>query len=268
MLLSAAGAVAQPHTPGPATPSAVTPRSHSAPTLEATRPTLGDSARRQATSPTAENERQLGDQYIEQGVLDAAYDHFEAALRLDPHDAHSQESVARIWRDWGFPHRGLASAYRAVYWAPQSASAQNTLGTLLLNLGFVDGARTRFEQARQLDPLAAYPLNNLCYLSLKSDRPNDAVDLCRAALATDSQSEQVRNNLALALARTGDFEGAANAFDSGPPTAAAAYNQSVFLLAAQQPDRARAALARARTTDPSFLPALRLLRKLALQAGY
>ena len=81
--------------------------------------------------------------------------------------------------------------------------------------------------------------------------------------ASDSQSEQVRNNLALALARTGDFEGAADTFESGPRTAAGSYNQGVFLLAAQQPDRARAALARSRTADPHFVPALRLLRKLS-----
>ena len=263
MALAARAAAAQPPTSGPAPPAPATVRKASAQTLEATRPTLGDIARKQASSPTAANEQRLGDEYVNQGILDAAYDHFEAALRLDPRDAHSQEGVARIWRDWGFPHRGLPSAYRAVYWAPESASAHNTLGTLLLKLGFVDAARDRFEQARQLDPDAAYPLNNLCYLLLANGRPLEAVDLCRAAVATDSQSEQVRNNLALALARTGDLEGAADAFESGPHTAAGAYNQSVFLLAAQQPDRARAALARSRTADPSFGPALRLLRKLS-----
>ena len=264
MAPAARAASAQTQTSGPVPQAPTTVRSGSAQTLEATRPTLGDSARRQATSPTADNERRLGDEYVNQGVLDAAYDHFAAALRLDPHDAHSQEGLARIWRDWGFPHLGLSSAYRAVYWAPESASTQNTLGTLLLKLGFVDGARDRFELARQLDPDAAYPLNNLCYLLLANGRAIEAVDLCRAAVATDSQSEQVRNNLALALARTGDFEGAADAFESGPRTATGAYNQSVFLLAAQQPDRARAALTRSRTADPSFVPALRLLRKLAV----
>jgi Flp pilus assembly protein TadD len=265
MALAARAAAAQPQVPGPVpqAPAPATARGASAQTLEATRPTLGNIARRQATSPTAENERRLGDEYVRQGILDAAYDHFEAALRLDPHDAHSQEGIARIWRDWGFPHRGLSSAYRAVYWAPESASAHNTLGTLLLNLGFVDGAHDRFERARQLDPEAAYPLNNLCYSLLAGGRAIDAVDLCRAAVAADSQSEQVRNNLAMALARTGDFEGAADAFDSAPHSAAGAYNQGVFLLAAQQPERARAALARSRTVDPSFVPALRLLRKLA-----
>lgn len=263
MIAPAARAAAQPQTPGPVPRVPAPARSGSAQTLEATRPTLGDIARRQATSPTAENERRLGDEYVNHGILDAAYDHFKAALRLDAHDAHSEEGIARIWRDWGFPHLGLSSAYRAVYWAPDSASAQNTLGTLLLKVGSVDAARDRFHQARQLDPAAAYPLNNLCYLLLANGRAVEAVDLCRAAVASDSQSEQVRNNLALALARTGDFEGAADTFESGPRTAAGSYNQGVFLLAAQQPDRARAALARSRTADPHFVPALRLLRKLS-----
>ena len=93
--------------------------------------------------------------------------------------------------------------------------------------------------------------------------------MCRAAATADSTSGQVRNNLALALAGAGDIEGAVAALETSPTTAAAAYNQSLLLLATQQPERARAALARSRISDPAFAPALRLLKRLAaVQAGY
>ena len=244
-------------------------RAGSAETLEASRPSLRDIAKSRATQPSADNERRLADEYLAQGVLDAAFDHFQAALRLDAHDAHSSENIARIWRDWGFSNRGLSSAYRAVYRQPRSASSQNTLGTLLLKLGQIDAARVRFERAHQLDPDAAYPLNNLCYLLLGSGRPGEAVEMCRAAATADATSGQVRNNLALALAGAGDIEGAVAALETSPTTAAAAYNQSLLLLATQQPERARAALARSRISDPGFAPALRLLKRLAaVQAGY
>ena len=286
MMASSAYASAQPALQSPAQSPAQSPgqspasepatrdgrpsaRGGSAETLEKTRPSLSDVTRRRATNPSAENERLLADEYIKHGILDAAYDHFQAALRLDVHDARSNEGVARIWRDWGFSNMGLSSAYRAVYWSPESASAHNTLGTLLLKLGFVDAARDRFERARQLDPDAAYPLNNLCYLLLGSGRAEEAVDMCRAALATDASSDQVRNNLALALASAGDLEGALAALASGPEAAVAAYNEGVLLVATRHPERARAALTRSRISDPGFAPALRLLTRLSAgKAGH
>ena len=240
-------------------------RAGSATTIEATRPTLGELSRTRAVNPSAENERRLAFEYVTQGILDAAFDHFQAALRLDPHDGQSHEGIARIWREWGFPALGLSSAYRAVYWLPESASAQNTLGTLLLKLDLADAAADRFERARQLDPAAAYPLNNLCYLALGRGRSADAVEWCRAAAAADTTSEHVRNNFALALATAGDLDGALDVLDASPQIAVAAYNQGVLLLAARQTDRARAALMRARTSDPTFAPALRLLTQLAVR---
>ena len=213
--------------------------------------------------PSAENERALGFAYVEYGVLDQAFDHFQAALQFDPHDFEAFDAVARIWRDWGFSALALPNAYRAVYWAPTSASAHNTLGTVLLKLGLRDAARERFQTARELDPSAAYPLNNLCYVSLHEAKPEEAAEWCRAAADADPESVQVRNNLALALARGGNVDDAVAVLDAGNQTAVAAYNQAVLLLAAHQSDRAREALMRARRSDPTFAPALTLLKQLA-----
>ena len=60
---------------------------------------------------------------------------------------------------------GLGDAYRSVYYAPSSATAQNTLGTVLGAMGAVADSRRAYERALALDPRAAYVLNNLCYLS-------------------------------------------------------------------------------------------------------
>lgn len=230
-----------------------------------TRRSFAELARRQMLAPSAETERSLGFAYVDYGVLDAAFDHFQAALRFDPHDPEAFEAVARIWRDWGFSALGLPNAYRAVYWAPSSASAQNTLGTLLLKLGLRDAARERFQLARELEPTAAYPLNNLCYVSLHDARPEEAAEWCRAAADADPASVQVRNNLALALARGGNVDDAVAVLDGDAGSAVAAYNQAVLLLAAHQSERARVALMRARRSDPTFAPALNLLKQLAFQ---
>ena len=233
-------------------------------TLESRTKTLAQAKLRQQLAPTLENERALAEEYIKAGVLDAAFDHFQAALSLDPHDVGSFDGLARIWRDWGFANLALPHAYRAAYWAPESAAAQNTLGTVLLRLGLFDAAREHFEQARALDPEAAYSANNLCYLELQRANAEAAIPLCREAAALDPASRTVRNNFAVALATAGDLDGAFAAFESDSSPAIAAYNQGIVLLATRQFDRARDAFARARTADPAFLPALVRLKDLSI----
>lgn len=264
LLVAAHVAVAAPrHAAEPTTPAADARKRPAVETLEGRNKVLSAARLRQQLASTLDNERALAEEYATAGVLDAAMDHFSAALRIDQHDVPSLDGVARIWRDWGYANLGLPHAYRAVYWAPDSAPAQNTLGTLLLKLGVVGAARVRFERARALAPDAAYPLNNLCYLERQRANVPDAVNLCRDAAAIDPASHTVRNNLALALAAAGDLDAAFSALETGASPAVAAYNQGIVLLAARHIDRAREAFARARIADPTFLPALSRLKQLA-----
>ena len=62
-----------------------------------------------------------------------------------------------------------------------------------------------------------------------------AVLLCREAVALDlNGSPEVRNNLALALALSGDIDGSRTTFETGTSPAVAAYNHGIVLLAARQ----------------------------------
>jgi len=97
--------------------------------------------------PTAANHRAVAAQYLRHGIKDVAHEHFTAAVKLDAKDAASWDGLARIWRDWGFPHLALSDAYRAVYYAPDSPTVHNTLGTVLQTLGQRAAARAQFEQA-------------------------------------------------------------------------------------------------------------------------
>jgi tetratricopeptide (TPR) repeat protein len=237
-------------------------------TLEAGNPAIAAAKLRQQLAPTLDNERRLAQMYAEAGILDAAFDHFSAALRLDEHDAPSLEGLARIWRDWGFVEVALPYAHRAVYWNPDSAGAQNTEGTILLELGQIDAAFRRFAAARALDPSASYPLNNLCYLERLRGDLAAAYDWCRAAAARDAESPVVRNNLALTLAADGRLETAIATIAAGDAPAVNAYNEGMLRLAAGQTDKARAAFTRARIADPTFGPALARLRQIAAAAAH
>lgn len=165
--------------------------------VEQADPVLRDALDRLALAPGPERHRAVASAYLRVGIADKAFDHFTAAVALDRTDAAAYDSLARIWRDWGFANLGLSDAHRAVYYAPSSAAARNTLGTLLQALGLTGEARRAYDQAVALDPGAAYAISNLCALDLAEGRLADAARTCQRALEIDAGLFAARRNLAL-----------------------------------------------------------------------
>jgi len=147
--------------------------------------------------PSVDTAIAVAAEYGRLGILDDAFDVLSAALTQAPEDGGLLAARARVWRDWGLPQIGLGDATRAVYFAPGSPGAQNTLGTLLMALGQIDAARRRFDLARGLAPDAAYVRSNLCYLELTAGNADAALAHCDAALALDPTLDIARENRAL-----------------------------------------------------------------------
>lgn len=220
----------------------VTPQSDArgnAPSVESQDPALAAALLRLALHPSAEAHEAVSLEYRRLGLLEDAYTHVTAAAALEPRDARAYEMRARIWRDWGFPSSGMADAARAVYYAPHSASAHNTWGTLLTGTGWLVDARREFDRARSLDPTGAYAQTNLCYVAFVSGDTDTAIAECRSALALDAGSTVARNNLALSLTAAGDYAAAEQEFLAGPDGMTGRYNAGVANLAAGRYSEAR-----------------------------
>jgi tetratricopeptide (TPR) repeat protein len=183
---------------------------------------------------TPERHRRVADAYRSVGILDLAYDHFVAARDLDSRDAAAYDGLARIWRDWGLPHLGLADARRALYYAPQSAAAHNTFGTLLQALGQRTEARRAFERALALDPGAAYAWTNLCYQSFQAGDFVGAAASCRRALTVDPGLAAAHNNLGLVYAAAGQAKLAEAEFAAVGDAAARQYNVGIVFAASRK----------------------------------
>jgi Flp pilus assembly protein TadD len=184
-----------------------------------------------AARPAPETFRLVADEYHRLGVADRAHEYLNRALTLNPRDPATYEALARMWRDWGFAHLGLADAYRAVYYSPASAATRNTLGTVFQALGKRDLARVQYELALQLDPSAAYALNNLCYGWILDGDNQRAATACLRALELDPGLTAASNNLGLAYAAAGDLEGARVAFARAGDRPGALYNLGIAHLA-------------------------------------
>lgn len=222
---------------------------------ESADPQLAEALAVEISSPTAENRLRVAHDYVRLGILDTAYTYANRAMLQKPRLGEAHELMARIWRDWGMPKLGIASATRATYFNPSSASAYNTLGTLLDALGQPQEARRAFATAAALEPSAAWALNNLCFVELRMGRLADARSHCRAALVADPDMTSARNNLALTFVASGDVAAAGLAFLATGNVADAAYNRGIIHMAQRSYGRAAEAFQEAITARPGFTAA-------------
>jgi Flp pilus assembly protein TadD len=220
--------------------------------MENTDPGLAAALLLELTLPSAEHQLGVAREYRRLGILDAAYARVTEAIKIEPHLREAHEMLAQIWRDWQMPARALGPAYRATYFDPRSASARNTLGTILERLGRPDAAGRAYEAAAERAPAAAWPLNNLCHLELGRGRLDAARAYCTAALALQPDFAAAHNNLALAFAASGDLERAEEQFLAAGDPAAANYNLGIVYLAHRQYDCAADRFEAAIKARPTF----------------
>jgi Flp pilus assembly protein TadD len=234
-------------------------------TLEARDPAIAAELLQVSSDPTADRYRSLAEHYRERGVLDAAYRYFNRAVALNPRDGAAYEGLARVWRDWELPALGLGDAHRAVYYAPASASARNTYGTIMQALGRYDDARVAYQLASSLDPAGAYAVNNLCYLAFLSGRIDSAIETCTRALTLDPSMTAARNNLALAFAAFGRTDLAHAQFAEATDRASGLYNMGIVYLASGDSASALNAFDEASKARPTFDLARQRARQIRAQ---
>ena len=234
-------------------------------TLETRDPAIAAELLLVSSEPTADRYRSLAERYRERGVLDAAYRNFNRAIALNPRDGAAYEGLARVWRDWRLPALALGDAHRAVYYAPRSASARNTYGTVMQALGRYDDARRAYELAASLDPRGAYALNNLCYLAFLGGRTDAAIQTCTKALELDPSMTTARNNLALAFAAAGRTDLAHSQFADSNDRATAFYNSGIVYLATGDTTSALNAFDEATKARPTFHLARERARQIRAQ---
>lgn len=219
---------------------------------EALSPQLTAAIAAAEASPSAPAYRVVASEYVRLGVEEMAHEYLDKAAAIEPRDSLTYQARARMWRNGGFPERALSDAHRAVYFAPLSAAAHSTLGTVLQALGRHAEARREYERAVALDPAAAYALNNLCYAWILERQPVRAIKACRAAVDQDTTLRVAWNNLGLAYASSGNIDAARAAFEAAGDRAAARYNLGVVQLARRRYADAVTAFAEAQHIRPNW----------------
>ncbi len=242
------------------------PRNDTAQTVETWDGVLAASLAELERAPTGAHHRAVALEYARLGVRDTAHEHYTKALTMDRRDVAAYDGRARLWRDFGFPGYGLGDAHRAVYLAPSSAEAVNTLGTIFEALGDFEKAREHYQHAAALKPSATWPLINLCHVDTLLAR-RDALVNCSKAVEAAPASRVAHNNLALAYAAAGSFERAREEFKAANDPATAAYNLGIVFMAASRLPEATDAFRDAWRLDPHLTAAVDRLRQLEALTG-
>jgi len=232
-----------------------TVRHSSGRTLETSNSELAEALKQAALKKDAENLYKVAILYRRLGIIDKAFDYLSLAIGQQPKSSKFLEERAKIWRDWNFPQFGLLDAHKAVFFAPRSASAHSTLGTILRATGDLASARIEFEKAIGLDPTAAYVLSNLCYLSMLEGYQDRAEQECQRALALAPDLAVARNNLALSYAAAGDLTRAREEFLRTGDSASADFNIGVIHMARGEYTQAASSFSDATNARPSFTEA-------------
>ena len=104
-----------------------------------------------------------------------------------------------------------------------------------------------------LAPMAAYVLNNMCYLDFRQGAFAQAIETCQAATCVDPSLSEAHNNLALAYFATGRDELAWKALQDAGPIWNATYNLGVAHMARGNHEAAAAAFAATSRVKPNWM---------------
>jgi tetratricopeptide (TPR) repeat protein len=164
----------------------------------------------------------LGEALLDLGEIDAATGPLQEAAGSPAHAACALAALGRAARDRGDAARSLELYQRALEAQPGADLLHHSIAAAHRNLGDEAQARAALERAGANPPSFPDPvaesLEELRTTSgalllrgsraLASERPREAVEHYRRAVAADPEDAEARRTLALALRATGDLDGA------------------------------------------------------------
>jgi tetratricopeptide (TPR) repeat protein len=220
-------------------------------TVEASDPVLGEALLRLAVQRNVVQLVDAAHRYYQLGIRDRAIELYSEAIERDSRVASAYDGRARVLRDWGLHEQALGDAHRATYFAPGSAEAWNTVGTIFQALNRIPEARAAFIKATLSGP-APFAWSNLCYLSFVGGQVAEASVECGMAIEQDPDHRYARNNLALIHAALGDLNKASELFQAAGGEAARHYNIGIVLLAMRNYSAAARAFEAASRVEPTM----------------
>jgi len=222
------------------------------------------------SNPVERNYFQYGLALSEQGFDVPALGAFERVAKLDP-TAITFYNLGTLYMKAGRSSQAALAFEQALKLQPDNFESANSLGALLAQSGDVPGAIARFRAALQIKPDFPDALNNLGYALLQTGQADQAYELYQKALSLRPDFPEAYNNLGIYFGQRGDLDRAREYFgkavEKRPGYGEAANNLALVLGAAGDAGGAIAVLQRLLEEAPGFEPAYVTLARIYLQTG-
>lgn len=170
------------------------------------------------------------------GELERAVRGLEAALERDPDHVKSLVNLSRVLLELDRPQEAREPVRRAVETAPRSADALRVAGNVAEETGDTETAVRRYRQALAADGSDAWSANNLGLLLVRQGRFSDALGPLARAVELRPDVGVFRNNLGVALERTGHLARARAQYRAAADTGHGKAEASLARLEGVSPD--------------------------------
>ncbi len=198
----------------------------------------------------------LGTALDQQGRLDEAVKHFEAALRIRPAYAQAHNNLGVALDKQGRGDLALDHYLEALHLNPNYAEAHNNLATVLEKQGRIEDATRHYRLALMLRPGFAAAHHNLGVALGHQGHVDEAVQELRAALRLQPDYLEAHNDLGVLFEKQGRLDEAiaeyAQVLRLKPEFARGHFNLGVALVRKGQLNEAAAQFQQALRLDPEY----------------
>ena len=171
----------------------------------------------------------LGNYYLGQNRPKEALAEYDIAYQHEPQSILTLVNAAMAHAKLGETARAETKLNEALKINPGSPAALYNLGLVKAELGDLPAAEKNLNLAFKADPQLAGAAYNLCIITSK-DRPSEALDWCKKAVALRPQEPKYASTLAYFQLQGGDSAGAASTLE-GLIRRSPAYPDAYLLLA-------------------------------------
>lgn len=163
------------------------------------------------------------DDYLDQGLLDAALASFGLALERNPRLTEAHMGMGNVYRELGDFEKASGAFERAVQTNPNSVDAHYSLGLMRHLMGRFSDAIASYLRALTIDPNSFDANRDLAAAYLQINRPNDALPYAQRAVQLDPDDQGAWANLAATFSLAERYSEAVDAYrqaaEAGAPTA-------------------------------------------------
>ncbi len=161
---------------------------------------------------TAEGHERLGDQYLSQGNIPAAFIQYDKALRLEPNQSRIRYKIGRLYLEKGLLEEAKKEFEEILKADPKHGLSHEGMGRVYLKMGNPEGAKKSFLRATQLDSQLWQSHHFLGIIDARERKFDAAIAHYKTAISINPNDASLFNNLGMSLFLKGDYERAIKAF--------------------------------------------------------